>query len=146
MARAGETIENPLTGERVTFVRTTADTGGELLELDLEWTRPGRRTPPHVHPGMEERWTVQEGTAAFLVGDGDERRAGPGETVLAPAGITHVAWNPGPEPVRVRAELRPALGWEAFVEELFALAARGDGAGMGALVAAHPREIALVEP
>ena len=143
MARPGDTIENPLTGERVTFVRTTAATGGELLELELAWPRTGPRTPPHLHPGMEERWTVLEGAGAFRVGDEPERRAGPGESVVAPPGTPHVAWNPGPGLARVRAEFRPALGWEAFVEQLFALAARGDHAGMAALVAAHPREIAF---
>ena len=143
MARPGDTIENPLTGERVTFLRTTAETGGELLELELAWPRTGRRTPPHVHPSMEERWTVLAGTAAFRVGEHPERHAAPGETVVAPPGTLHVAWNPGPAPARVRAEFRPALAWESFVEELFALAARGDGTGMAALVAAHPQEIAF---
>lgn len=143
MARAGDTIENPLTGERVTFLRTTAETRGELLVLELGWPRVGRRTPPHVHPGMEERWTVLEGEAAFLVGDAPERRARPGETVSASPDTEHVAWNSGPGPARVRAEFRPALGWEAFVERLFALAAREDAEGMAALVAAHPREIAF---
>src|SRR4051812_25974304 len=32
MARAGMTIESPQTGERLTFVRTAADTGGAALE------------------------------------------------------------------------------------------------------------------
>lgn len=141
MARPGDTIENPLTGERVTFLRTTAETGGELLELELTWPRSGRRTPPHMHPEMEERWTVLEGAAAFLIGDGPERRAEVGETVVAPPGTVHVAWNPGPGPARVRAEFRPALGWEPFIEQLFAFAGRGDGAAMAALAAAHPREI-----
>ncbi len=61
-----------------------------------------------------------EGTAAFRIGDEPEREAGPGETVIAPPGVVHEAWNPSAEPARVRIEMRPALRWREFVERLFA--------------------------
>jgi mannose-6-phosphate isomerase-like protein (cupin superfamily) len=119
MARAGQTIENPHTGERITFVRTAADTSGELLVMDDTWTRPGHRAPEHVHPEMEERWEVIEGRACFRIG-GVASEAGPGDVVVAPAGTPHMAWNPSDAPVRLRIEMRPALRWEEFVERLFA--------------------------
>ena len=119
MASAGETVVNPATGERVTFVRAAADTGGELLEMELLWPRPGKRAPAHVHPEMEERYEVLEGTAAFRIG-GEERTAGPGEVVAVPPGTTHLAWNPTEQPVRLKVEVRPALRWEEFVVRLFA--------------------------
>src|SRR3954453_13199565 len=100
MARAGQTVENPATGERVTFVKTAADTGGELLVLELEWPRPGERAPEHVHPEAEERYEVGEGTAAFRIA-GEERVAGPGGVVLVPAATPPFAWNPTAEPVRL---------------------------------------------
>ena len=92
----------------------------DLLVMEAVWPRPGRRAVPHVHPGMEERWTVLEGRAAFRIGDEPEREAGPGETVVAPPGLRHEAWNPDEAPARVRIEMRPALRWRAFVERLFA--------------------------
>src|SRR3954463_12665110 len=113
MARAGQTVENPATGERVTFVKTAADTGGELLVLELEWPRPGERAPEHVHPEAEERYEVIEGRAAFRV-PGHERIAGPGEQVTVPPGTPHLAWNPTSEAVRLKVEFRPALRWEEF--------------------------------
>jgi quercetin dioxygenase-like cupin family protein len=119
MARAGETVVNPATGERVTFVRTAADTGGELLEMELVWPRPGKRAPAHVHPEMEERYEVLEGSAAFTIG-GEEQTAGPGEVVTVPPGTAHLAWNPTDGPVRLKVEFRPALRWEEFVVRLFA--------------------------
>lgn len=119
MASAGETVENPRTGERVTFVRTAADTSGELLELELVWPRPGLRAAEHVHPGMEERYEVLSGTAAFRIG-GEDRTAGAGDVVTVPPGTPHLAWNPTEEPVRLRVEFRPALRWEEFVVRLFA--------------------------
>ncbi|MEX2105727.1 MAG: hypothetical protein WD810_02405 [Solirubrobacterales bacterium] len=48
-------IENPAAGERIVFVQTAAETGGELLEMDDFWTHTDHRTPEHVHPEMEER-------------------------------------------------------------------------------------------
>jgi len=36
MAYAGQTIENPVSGGRITFRKTAADTNGELLEIDVE--------------------------------------------------------------------------------------------------------------
>ena len=122
MARAGETVENPATGERVTFVRPAADTGGELLEMELVWPRSGARAPEHVHPEMEERYEVLSGTAAFRIGGGEEPdfTAGPGAVVTVPPGTPHLAWNPTSEEVRLRVQFRPALRWEEFVVRLFA--------------------------
>src|SRR4051794_8511742 len=119
MARSGQTIENAATGERITFVTTAADSRGELLVMDDVWPRPGHRTPEHVHPEMEERWHVLAGRAAFRIGD-RELEAGPGESVVAPPGTPHRAWNPGDGEVRLRIEMRPALRWEEFTERLFA--------------------------
>src|SRR3954447_15923848 len=118
MATAGQSVVNPSTGERVTFVRTAADTGGELLEMALVWPRPGQRAPAHVHPEMEERYEVLEGTAAFRSGD-EELTASRGDVVTVPPGTTHLAWNPTDRPVRLRVEFRPALRWEEFVVRLF---------------------------
>jgi mannose-6-phosphate isomerase-like protein (cupin superfamily) len=149
MARAGDELLNPLTGERIVFVRTAADTDGELLEMDDFWTRPGHRAPEHVHPGMQERWEIVAGMACFRIA-GVERTAGPGELVVAPPGVPHRAWNPGEQPVHLRIQMRPALRWEQFVERLFALAndAHSNGSSvldppaLLALLREFPREIA----
>ena len=108
-------IENPQTGERISFVQASPD----LLVMEAHWPRPGRRAFPHAHPRMEERWTVLEGRAAFRVGAA-ELQAGPGETVVAPPDTPHEAWNPGPAAALVRIEMRPVLRWREFVERLFA--------------------------
>jgi mannose-6-phosphate isomerase-like protein (cupin superfamily) len=115
VAHAGQQVENPATGERIVFVRIE----DEVVEMDARWTRSGRRTGPHLHPHAEERWEVIEGRAAFRI-EGAEREAGPGDIVVAPAGVPHEAWNPGAGEARVRIELRPALRWAEFVERLFA--------------------------
>ena len=62
-----------------------------------------------------------QGTVAYNV-DGVETIAGPGDTVVAPAGIPHSARDAGNGEVLVRIEMRPPLRWEDFVRQLFALA------------------------
>ena len=125
-------ITNPRTGEQVRF----ADERDDVLVMESTWPPGGRRTPPHAHPGMEERWTVLEGEGAFRVG-GEDLRACAGESVVAPPGVRHEAWNPTDAEVRVRIEMRPPLRWREFTERLFA----GDDAR--GLLAEYREEIAL---
>ena len=138
---AGDSIENPLTGERIAFVRTAADTGGELLELDATWTRKGIRTPEHVHPEMEERFEVLAGQARFRIA-GEERGAGPGDVVTVPPATPHIAWTPGETQARVRIQFSPALRWGEFVERLFALAREDRMDELPALMSEFRREVA----
>jgi quercetin dioxygenase-like cupin family protein len=110
----------PVTGERIVFLRTGEETGGELLEMDDFWARADHRTPEHLHPAMEERWEVIAGNIRFEIG-GVGRTAGPGETIVAPPGTPHTARNIGEKPAHLRIQMRPALRWQEFVERLFAL-------------------------
>ena len=124
MVRTPDQIVNPVTGERIVFVRTAADTGGELLEFDDFWTRPGHRAPEHVHPKMEESWEVFRGSPCFRIGQ-EEIRAVAGDLVVAPPGVAHMGWNAGDDEVYVRVRMRPALRWEDFMVKLFAMAEAG---------------------
>jgi mannose-6-phosphate isomerase-like protein (cupin superfamily) len=151
MVRAGDELVNPITGERIVFRKTAAETDGTLLEMDAFWTQPGHRAPAHVHPGMQERWEIIAGTACFRIAD-VQQVAGPGEVVIAAPGVPHQGWNRAGEPVHVRIQMRPALRWEEFVKRLFALASEGHGsehgtadpALMAELLREFPREIALI--
>lgn len=63
VARPGDTIENPVTGERVTWIETAHSTGGELLAADL-YVRPAAAVGlTHRHVRQEERFAVRSGTA-----------------------------------------------------------------------------------
>ena len=68
MAYTGQVIENPVSGEKITFRRTSADTNGELLEFDIELTPDGHVPGMHVHPAQEERFEVLSGTVRFRKG------------------------------------------------------------------------------
>jgi quercetin dioxygenase-like cupin family protein len=124
MAYAGQTLENPVTGERITFLKTAADTGGEYCEIDLQLTPDGAVPGTHVHPFQEERFEVIAGTMKFRLG---LRRvvAGPGEVVVVPAGAVHNFANAGDETARVRVRMTPALKMEELFETTVALAMAG---------------------
>lgn len=124
MARPGETIENPATGERVTWVATAHSTGGELLAADL-YVRPAAAVGlVHRHVRQVERFAVRSGTAGFEVAR-EERMLSQGDEVTVPIGVAHRWWNAGQDELRVRMELRPALDTETFFETFFGLARDG---------------------
>ena len=124
MATAGESIENPVTGERLSFVSTAADTGGELLAIDVQMRAGGRIAAAHVHPQQEERFAVLSGSIRLRI-DGRERAASAGEQVVVAAGVPHAWWNDAPVDATVRVEFRPALDTETFFETFFGLARDG---------------------
>jgi hypothetical protein len=88
------------------------------------WVDPGGGVPPHIHHAMEERFTVRSGRAEFLAG----RRwvsAGPGETVIVPAGTRHAFRNGGDEVAEVECEARPPSTLQAFLEDAARLSRAG---------------------
>jgi quercetin dioxygenase-like cupin family protein len=124
MAHAGEQIENPRTGQRMVFLQTGVETGGELLRIECFNPATAVDEPEHCHPFQESRAEVISGTLRFRVrGEVQEVRAG--ESHMIPAGVPHSFGNYGDEEAHWIAEFRPALRTDAFFESLFDLAARG---------------------
>jgi mannose-6-phosphate isomerase-like protein (cupin superfamily) len=124
MIRAGDAIENPVTGERIVFHQTSRETDGEAVVFETFVQPDGFVAAAHVHPKQEELFAVVSGRLGLKVG-GAEIVAGPGETLTIPAGTPHRFWNAGDDEVRFRCEVRPALQFEELLETMFALAAAG---------------------
>ena len=124
MARVGQTIENPISGERITWRETSGSSGGELLAFDLELQPGAAVAAEHRHLRQEERFAVSTGTIDLSVA-GKEGRLGPGEEAVVPSGTPHHWWNAEDETAVVRVEIRPALETEVFFETLFGLARDG---------------------
>ena len=120
----GQTLENPITGERFTFTDTAATTDGELLAFDLA-LRPGGAVPiAHVHPIQTEHFEVLEGQMRFRLGL-RTRLAGPGDVIEVAPGVIHSFANDGEEEARLHVEVRPALAMEQMLAEVVALAEAG---------------------
>jgi len=120
----GQTVENPVTGERFTFTHTAASTDGELLAFDFA-LRPGGSVPiPHVHPVQTERFEVTAGTMRFRVGLRTVI-AEPGDVVEVEPGVMHSFVNDGADEARLRVEVRPALAMEEMFADVVEMAEAG---------------------
>jgi quercetin dioxygenase-like cupin family protein len=114
VAHAGQEIQGQ-NDFRLRLVRTAAETGGEVLEMEATYGDTSQLPPEHLHPRQDERFEVLEGTMRTIVG-GTEHSYGPGETFEVPAGTPHQMASEGP--ARVRWEVRPALRTAEFFERL----------------------------
>jgi quercetin dioxygenase-like cupin family protein len=120
----GQTLENPVTGERFTFTDTAASTDGELLAFDFA-LRPGGAVPiAHVHPNQSERFEVVAGRMRFRIGL-RTRLAGPGDVIEVAPGVAHSFANAGETEARLRVEVRPALAMEEMFADVVAMARAG---------------------
>ena len=124
MIHAGDTIYNPVTGERIVFRKTSRDTGGQAVVIETFLQPDAFVAAAHVHPSQEERFEVLRGVVGFKIG-GEKIVAGPGRRITVPAGTPHKFWNAGDDEAQFVCEIRPALQFESLLETMFALAADG---------------------
>jgi mannose-6-phosphate isomerase-like protein (cupin superfamily) len=124
MIRKGDVIENPVTGERLLFLETSRETGGEYVLVECTVQPNGFVAAAHVHPYQTERFEIEQGRVGFKL-DGEELYAEAGETVVVPAGSAHKFWNAGETEAVFVTEVRPALQFERLLETMFALANDG---------------------
>jgi len=124
MIRTGTVIENPVTGERIVFRKTSCDTGGQAVVIETFVQPDGFVAAAHVHPSQEERFEVLKGSVGFRIGR-EKLVAGPGQRITVPAGTPHKFWNAGDTEAHFVCEVRPALQFESLLETMFALAADG---------------------
>ena len=122
--RPGQSVENPVTGERFTFTATAASSEGELLAFDFALKAGGAVPMPHVHPEQSERFEVLAGEMRFRVGL-RTMIAGPGDVLVVEPGVAHSFANAGPGEARLRVEVRPALAMEEMFADVIELAEAG---------------------
>jgi mannose-6-phosphate isomerase-like protein (cupin superfamily) len=116
-------IEDPVLRQRLSFTRTTDEDGSEVLHVET-WIDPGGGVTPHIHPAMEERFEVLSGTVSFLSG----RKwvsAGPGETVVVPAGTRHAYRNKSGAEAHLVCHVRPPSTLQEFLEDTVRLSRSG---------------------
>jgi mannose-6-phosphate isomerase-like protein (cupin superfamily) len=124
MILAGQTVENPVTGERLTFHETARETGGEYVRFEAVIAPGGTLASAHLHPHQTERFEPISGTLAMKVGS-RKFDANPGDVVVVEPGTPHNFWNKTDTDARVMVEIRPALELESLIETMYSLAADG---------------------
>jgi len=124
MGKKGDVHINPVTGERAVVRVSPDENGGGLMVADL-YIRPGGAVVgEHIHPSIEERFTVLRGRVGFKLA-GRKAVAEPGQTLVLPPGVAHDWWNAGTEEALVRVEIRPGARFQDMVLNIFGLAQDG---------------------
>ena len=124
MAQSGQVIENVVTRERIKFLRTGEETGGELSKWEVFVEPGGFAAAEHIHPEQEERFQIVSGRMRARI-RGVERVLEAGDTLVILPGVPHVWQNAGTGTLRMVLEFRPALKSERFFETFFQLARDG---------------------
>jgi quercetin dioxygenase-like cupin family protein len=123
VAYAGRIIEDPITKQRITFLKTAGDTSGELLRFEVLMA-PGGFIHRHMHPKQQKRVEVISGTLRFRI-RGRERSLVSGETLVVTPGEAHEVHNESGADAIFVVEVRPALKTERWLEIVFGLAKDG---------------------
>ncbi|HUO69461.1 MAG TPA: SRPBCC family protein [Solirubrobacteraceae bacterium] len=124
MANLQEVLEMEQLGIRVEILRTGAETGGELFEMDVIGRPAGFFKQRHVHTTQVERIEVVSGAMKVAI-DGEEHVLGEGQSIEIPPGTPHTQVPLGDGPGRIRIQVRPADRTEAFLRDLARLCRGG---------------------
>ncbi|MBJ7329905.1 MAG: cupin domain-containing protein [Solirubrobacteraceae bacterium] len=118
MATTGDRFEMP-DGSVYVVARASADTGGAEVQMEFVLPVGCVPPPPHVHRDGVEEYEVLEGRFDVMV-DGTWTTLGPGEFASVPVGALHTFRNRSGATVRVRNWHRPAMGFDVFIETMYA--------------------------
>jgi mannose-6-phosphate isomerase-like protein (cupin superfamily) len=118
---ADRMFANPVTGDTMRILKTGAETNGDLLEVEVQYTPAHDKPPAHYHPYQEERFEVVSGTIAVEV-DGMQRIYNAGESFIVPPGKRHAMWNAGESITQMNWQTRPAMNTQQFFETIWGLA------------------------
>lgn len=119
-------FENPITGEKVTFLVTAEETRGEYARVRCDVPAGVQGPPLHYHLGYTESFEVVEGRLDMCVGSKENHVVlEEGQSAFVPPGVPHRFWNPSDEPVVFDAEVRPPQAWVKAGQAMRGLAADG---------------------
>ena len=81
---------------------------GEHVTVGLNCLEPSQIQSVHAHQGADKIYFVLAGNGYFTVGD-EERDAGAGSLVIAPAGVPHGVTNNGSERLSLLVAIAPGI-------------------------------------
>jgi quercetin dioxygenase-like cupin family protein len=115
LPRIGTTMTEHDIKSTFVFRRTSADTGGAFVELDLVMDAGGGpgNAGAHVHPDVEEQLQILEGAATVRVGRKDYVLTA-GSRIVIPKGTAHAIRNASDRFVVVRERFTPAANFDYY--------------------------------
>lgn len=127
MVRKGDILYNPSGRQTITFIQTSEDTAGLLLQTDVNIAPGGRllNNKMHIHPKQEEVIFLKSGVLLATI-NGIKKIYGAGDVIYIPAGVAHQLEIPVlQEELNFICEMRPALCTEILYETFLALPQNG---------------------
>jgi mannose-6-phosphate isomerase-like protein (cupin superfamily) len=120
------TIENPIAGERVTFLATAEETNGEYVKIRNEASAGAQGVVMHYHRAYTEAFKVLKGRLDVCVGTEENHLVlAEGQSAFVPLSTAHRFWNSSTEPVIFEVEIRPARNFEKAIRAQFGLVGEG---------------------
>lgn len=124
MIKQGDRITNARTGQVMIFLKTGAETHGEILQIECFSPPTAAKEPEHIHPLQESKFEILSGACSFSIA-GKETIIQAGQSVTIPANVPHFFWNPGDSTAHYIQEFQPALHIDEFFKTFFALSRDG---------------------
>ncbi|WP_019587627.1 cupin domain-containing protein [Deinococcus apachensis] len=137
--KPGDRLSNPITGENGVLIEAPSEDNGRRLIVEIRVRPGGAVAGPHIHPNIEEAFTVLKGRVGLRLGD-RTLIAPVGERFVCPAGTLHDWWNAGDEEAVLRVEITPGDRFLEMVVTLFGLANDGKTNAKGM---PHPLQMVL---
>ena len=124
MIKKGDTLVNVRTGQKMTFLKTWAETKGTQLKIECVSPVTQEREKLHYHPYQENRFTLTQGQLLFTI-DGKEQLASAGDIISIPKNVPHSFYNSGLAEAHYIQEFFPALKIDSLFETFSVLAKKG---------------------
>jgi hypothetical protein len=138
MPEPGQKIDNPITGEHIVFKRTSRETAGECVLMDVSLRPAGVIAgAPHHHPHTEI-FRVREGRLSGWIAGRGFVSYGAGEEFVVPSLVDHLVFNGASGWSRAEVEARPGGDFDRLLETAFELASGRKPRGL-------PRRVGVAE-
>lgn len=119
------TIVNPVIKDTVTFLQTSAESGGTLTEAEIT-LMPGGGNPLHYHKTYSETFTAVVGDLGLNLARNVTRILKPGESYTVDPMALHRFFNPTGDEIKFRVRIIPGQrGLENSLRILYGLATDG---------------------
>src|SRR5687767_7284260 len=111
-------LMNPVTKERMTLLKTAAQTRGECVLIEVRAATGGVVSGGHACPHQTKTFGVSRGKLGAEIGRVAVEAGAEGVGVIEPR-VSPKWWNAGEDELVFRAEVRPALRFEQRIESMF---------------------------